>query len=100
MKWRCEGEIRSPPSLDPPLTQARGVAIHSPLNYFVICDWDHHRVLFFNITTRDLICSFQPTSSLSFIWLSGISIDEEADLISVSDYGSHSISLFLSPIFD
>lgn len=106
MKWRCEGEIRSPPSLLPPLSNAEGVAIHSPLNYFVICDVNHHRVLFFNITTRDLICSFQPilpppspSSSFYFKTPWGISIDEEADLISVSGIGSHSISLFLSPIF-
>ena len=101
--WREEGEIRAPPSLQPPLISPSGIAIHSPLNYCVICDGNNHRILFFNITTRDLICSYQPTlpppsSSLYFHSLSGISIDEEANLISVSDVGSHSISLFRSPI--
>ena len=52
--WREEGEMRSPPSLQPPLTQPRGIAIHSPLNYCVICDYNNHRILFFNITTRDV----------------------------------------------
>ena len=107
-EWREEGEIRPPRSLQPPLTSASGIAIHSPLNYFVICDEDNNRILFFNITTRDLICSYQPTllpllphsSSPYYFQLPwGISIDEEADLISVSDIASHSISLFLSPIF-
>ena len=110
--WRKEGEMRPPPSLQPPLTSPTGIAIHSPLNYCVICDWDNHRILFFDITTRDLICSYQPTlppplppplppssSPYYFQYAFGISIDEEADLISVSDIGSHSISLFLSPIF-
>ena len=106
--WREEGEMRPPPSLQPPLTWPMGIAIHSPLNYCVICDWDNHRILFFNITTRDLICSYQPTlpplllpssSPYYFQRVYGISIDEEADLISVSDTSSHSISLFLSPIF-
>ena len=105
--WREEGEMRPPPSLQPPLTQPTGMAIHSPLNYCVICDYNN-RILFFNITTRDLICSYQPTlppplppssSPYYFQRAWGISIDEEADLISVSDIGSHSISLFLSPIF-
>ena len=103
--WREEEEIRPPPFLQPPLTSASGMAIHSPLNYCVICDRDNNRILFFNITTRDLICSYQPTlpppssSPFYFQRAYGISIDEEADLISVSDYGSHSISLFLSPLF-
>ena len=105
--WREEGEIRPPPSLHPPLTSPTGIAIHSPLNYCVICD-GYKRILFFNITTRDLICSYQPTlppplppssSPYYFQGAYGISIDEEADLISVSDTSSHSISLFLSPIF-
>ena len=105
--WREEGEIRPPPSLQPPLTYPTGIAIHSPLNYCVICDYNN-RILFFNITTRDLICSYQPTlppplppssSPYYFKQPCGISIDEEADLISVSDIASHSISLFLSPIF-
>ena len=83
------------------------MAIHSPLNYCVICDVYNNRILF-NITTRDLICSYQPTlppplppSSYPYYFqsLCGISIDEEADLISVSDVAPHSISLFLSPIF-
>ena len=104
ISWREEGEIRAPPSLQPPLTSPKGIAIHSPLNYCVICDEDHHRILFFNITTRDLICSYQPTlpppsSSLYFQMSYGISIDEEADLIFVSDVGSTKcISLFHSPI--
>ena len=106
--WREEGEMRPPPSLQPPLTHPMGIAIHSPLNYCVICDRDNNRILFFNITTRDLICSYQPTlppplppssSPYYFQGAYGISIDEEADLISVSDVTSHSISLFLSPIF-
>ena len=103
--WREEGEMRLPPSLQPPLKSPTGIAIHSPLNYCVICDYDNHRILFFNITTRDLICSYQPTlpppssSPYYFQSLYGISIDEEADLISVSDVASNSISLFLSPIF-
>ena len=106
--WREEGEMRPPPSLQPPLTHPMGMAIHSPLNYCVICDWNNNRILFFNITTRDLICSYQPTlppplppssSPYYFQFLCGISIDEEADLISVSDVASHSISIFLSPIF-
>ena len=110
--WREEGEMRPPPSLQPPLTHPMGIEIHSPLNYCVICDYNNHRILFFNITTRDLICSYQPTlppplppplppssSPYYFQTLCGISIDEEADLISVSDVASHSISLFLSPIF-
>ena len=104
--WSEEGEIRPPPSLRPPLKYAMGIAIHSPLNYCVICDYNH-RILFFNITTRDLICSYQPTlppplpptSSSYFQTPYGITIDEEADLISVSDIESHSISLFLAPIF-
>ena len=107
-EWREEGEIRPPPSLQHPLTSPRGMAIHSPLNYCVICDRFNNRILFFNITTRDLICSYQPTlppplsptsSPYYFQGAYGISIDEEADLISVSDTSSHSISLFLSPIF-
>ena len=107
-EWREEGEMRPPPSLRPPLTQPRGMAIHSPLNYCVICDGGNNRILFFNITTRDLICSYQPTlppplppSSSPYYFKQpwGISIDEEADLISVSDTSSNSISLFLSPIF-
>ena len=106
--WREEGEMRPPPSLQPSLTSPTGIAIHSPLNYCVICDYNNNRILFFNITTRDLICSYQPTlppprfpssSPYYFQYAFGISIDEEADLISVSDIGSHSISLFLSPIF-
>ena len=106
--WKEEGELRPPPSLQPPLTSPRGMAIHSPLNYCVICDYNNNRILFFNITTRDLICSYQPTlppprfpcsSPYYFQYAFGISIDEEADLIYVSDIGSHSISLFLSPIF-
>ena len=108
--WREEGKVRSPPSLQPPLKRPMGIAIHSPLNYCVICDNKNHRILFFNITTRDLICSYQPTlppphplppfsSPYYFQRAYGISIDEEADLISVSDTRSHSISLFLSPIF-
>ena len=107
--WREEGYLRSPPSLQPPLTSARGIAIHSPFNYCVICDIDNHRILFFNITTRDLICSYQPTlpsplppfstSSYYFQNPFGISIDEESDLISVTDLASHSVSNFLSPIF-
>ena len=107
-RWRGEGEMRPPPSLHPPLTSVRGMAIHSPLNYCVICDYNNSRILFFNITTRDLICSYQPTlplplppSSFPYYFQQpfGISIDEEADLIYVSDVKSHSISLFLSPIF-
>ena len=47
--WKNDGEIRAPPSLQPPLTNPRGVAIHSPLNYCVICDNDYRRILF-NIT--------------------------------------------------
>ena len=106
--WREVGEMRPPLSLQPPLTSPSGMAIHSPLNYCVICDYDNNRILFFNITTRDLICSYQPTlppplphssSPYYFQTAYGISIDEEADLISVSDITSHSISLFLSPIF-
>ena len=106
--WKEEGEMRSPPSLQPPLTSPTGMAIHSPLNYCVICDYNNNRILFFNLTTRDLICSYQPTlpppllpssSPYYFQLPCGISIDEEADLISVSDVASHSISLFLSPIF-
>ena len=106
--WREEGEMRPPPSLQPPLTSPIGIAIHSPLNYCVICDSGNNRILFFNITTRDLICSYQPTlppplppssSPYYFQTAYGISIDEEADLISVSDIKSLSISLFLSPIF-
>ena len=102
--WREEGEMRSPPSLYPPLRSPRGIAIHSPLNYCVICDAYNNRILFFNLTTRDLICSYQPTlpSNPSYYYIQkpyGISIDEEADLISVSDIRSHSIFLFLSPIF-
>ena len=102
ISWRKEGEIR-PPSLQP-LANARGIAIHSPLNYCVICDFDY-RILFFNITTRDLICSYQPTlpppsPSLYYFQIPyGISIDEEANLISVTDVGLNSISLFRSPIF-
>ena len=116
-EWKEDGEICSPPSLQPPLRSPLGIAINSSLNYCVICDGDHHRILFFNLTTRVLICSYQPTLSLPplpsrsfsrplssssnyyFQKACGISIDEEADLISVSDIGSHSISLFLSPIF-
>ena len=106
-EWREERDIRLPPSLQPPLKYTSGIAIHSPLNYFVICDGSNHRILFFNITTRDLICSYQPTlppslpssSPYYFQYSSGISIDEEADLISLSDTDSNSISLFLSPIF-
>ena len=105
--WREEGEMRPPPSLHPPLTSATGMAIHSPLNYCVICDGDNNRILLFNITTRDLICSYQPlppllppsSSPYYFQQPIGISIDEEADLISISDVKSQSISLFLSPIF-
>ena len=106
--WREEGEMRPPPSLQPPLKSPMGIAIHSPLNYCVICDMYNNRILFFNITTRDLICSYQPTlppplppssSPYYFQTAYGISIDEEADLISVSDIKSNSISLFLSPIF-
>ena len=106
--WFEVGEMRPPPSLQPPLTSPTGMAIHSPLNYCVICDGGNNRILFFNITTRDLICSYQPTlppplppssSPYYFQTAYGISIDEEADLISVSDTTSHSISLFLSPIF-
>ena len=105
ISWRGEGEMRAPPSLQPPLTSARGIAIHSPLNYCVICDYHNHRILFFNITTRDLICSYQPTlpppsSSLYFQIPIGISIDEEANLISVSDIRSKRISLFHSPIIN
>ena len=59
--WREEGEMRPPPSLQPPLTSPMGIAIHSPLNYCVICDVYNNRILFFNLTTRDLICSYQPT---------------------------------------
>ena len=59
--WKEEGEMRPPPSLQPPLKSPTGMAIHSPLNYCVICDYDNNRILFFNITTRDLICSYQPT---------------------------------------
>ena len=118
IRWREEGEIRSPPSLHPPLTTPKGIAIHSPLNYCVICDMYNNRILFFNITTRDLICSYQPTlppplplssatfsfssspdSNYYFKYACGISIDEEADLISVSDGTSHSISIFHAPIF-
>ena len=103
--WREEGEVRPPPSLQPPLIFSTGIAIHSPLNYCAVCDWENHRILFFNITTRDLICSYQPTlpppSPLPYYFQKpwGINIDEEAYLISVSDTGSDSISLFLSPIF-
>ena len=103
--WREEGEMRPPPSLQPPVITIRGIAIHSALNYCVICDYDNNRILFFNLTTRDLICSYQPTlpppssSSYYFQYPCGISIDEEADIISISDSGSNSISLFLSPIF-
>ena len=106
-RWREEGEIRPPPSLLPPLKNPRGIAIHSPLNYCIICDYDNNRILFFNLTTRDLICSYQPTvhpplprssSSYYFQNVCGISVDEEADLFYVTDVGSHSISLILSPI--
>ena len=38
----------------PPLISLSGIVIHTPI---VICNEDHHRILFFNITTRDLICS-------------------------------------------
>ena len=105
--WREEGEMLPLPSLQP-LLFPTGIAIHSSLDYCVICDYHHNRILFFNLTTRDLICSYQPTLSPSlppssspyyFQIACGISIDEEADLISVSDTGSNSISLFLSPIF-
>ena len=104
IRWREEGEIRPPPSLHPPLTSPSGIAIHSPLNYCVICDYNNDRILFFNITTRDLICSYQPTlppllppsSSPYSPW--GISIDEEADLICVSEH-SNIISIFHAPIF-
>ena len=105
MEWREEGEMRPPPSLEPPLTWSMGMAIHSPLDYCVICDIDYNRILFFDLTTHDLICSYRPilpspsSSSYYFETPYGISIDEEADLISVSDTGSNSISLFLSPIF-
>ena len=62
--WKDDGEILIPSSLDPPLNNPRGIAVHSSLNYFVICDEDNHRILFFNILTRDLICSFQPVQTL------------------------------------
>ena len=98
-KWSSEGKIKFPP-----LTSTIGVAIHYPLNYFVISDIDNNQLLFINQTTRDLICSFKPTlpppspspsSSYFFQRPYGISVDEEAHLIS----DVHSISLFRSPIF-
>ena len=107
-RWREVGEMRPPPSLQPPLKYPMGIAIHSPQNYCIICDFHNHRILFFILTTRDLICSYQPVlpplrpPSLTphyFQLLLGISIDEEADLIAVTDSGTHSISLLLSPIF-
>ena len=96
--WREEGEIALPPLATP-----RGVAINSSLNYFVICDGKQHRLLFFNLTTCKLFCIFRPTistysSTPFFKNPCGISIDNESDLISVSSQGSHSISLFRSPI--
>ena len=106
--WIEEGEMRPPPSLQPPLTSVRGIAIHSLFNYCVICDLNNHRILFFNLTTRDLVCSYQPTlppplspssSHYYFQKTCGISIDEEANIISIADSGSHSVTLFLSPIF-
>ena len=54
-KWSSEGKIKFPP-----LTSTIGVAIHYPLNYFVISDIDNNQLLFFNQTARDLICSFKP----------------------------------------
>ena len=64
-RWRGEGEMRPPPSLHPRLEYPSDLAIHSPLNYCVICDRGNHRNLFLNIKTRDLICSYQPTLPLS-----------------------------------
>ena len=91
------------PSLQPPLTTPSGIAINSPLNYFVICDYDHHRILFFNIKTRELLCSFQPTlpphTSIPYFFQlpHGISVDDESGLISVTDIKS--VTLLFSPIF-
>ena len=99
-KWSSEGKIKLPPSSLP--AYPMGVAIHSPLYYFVIADRDNNRILFFNLKTHELICSFQPTlplnSSSYFQKPSGIRVDEEADLIAVTDIGTGAITLFQSPI--
>ena len=56
-EWREEGNIQIP-SVESPLTLPRGIAIHSPLNYFVICDKENHRILFFILLTRQFIRSY------------------------------------------
>ena len=106
-KWVNVGKILPPPSLHPPLKSPRGLSIHSSRKYFAICDFDHHRILFFHLSTHELnfFCSYRPTFDLSpysiiFKELSGISIDEDDDVIAVTDLSTNSVLIFQAPLFD
>ena len=99
MKWKDEGPILLP-SFIAKFRDPMGVAIHSSVlrSYFIICDCSKFN--FFDLTTRKLIFQYRPSANISkvpfFYRLWGISVDDEANLIAVSDHHSHSVSVFRS----
>ena len=98
MKWKEEGAIILPSCIKS-FKSAKGVAFHTSVlrSYFIICDCSNFS--FFDLITRKLIFQYRPTVNLirpffRTVW--GISVDENANLIAVSDIHSHSVSIFRS----
>ena len=97
-KWNLEGKIKPSSSEQLYLT---GIALHNRLKYFITCDPFRNQLLFFSLITHDLICSYRPkinSSNFYFKTPYNVCIDEDANLICVTDSWDRFITIFRSPI--